>query len=81
MVSSYITRYRKERGIGVPTKIQLIKRKASRQFYVNFPAALAKAMEFVKGEIVEWVVKDSHTLILRRLRSPKDQKQGERHGR
>ncbi len=53
--------------MGYPTKVQLIQRKASEQWYINFPAALAQACEFVKGEIVEWVVKDKHTLVLRRL--------------
>lgn len=31
-----------------PTKIQLIKRQTSEQWYVNFPAALAQAMELDK---------------------------------
>ncbi len=42
--------------MGVPTKIQLIKRIASEQWYVNFPSAIAQAMEFDKGEVVEWVI-------------------------
>lgn len=54
--------------MGYPTKVQLIKRKMSEQWYINFPAALAQACEFIKGEIVEWVVKDKHTLILKRKR-------------
>jgi hypothetical protein len=52
--------------MGYPTKIQLIKRKASRQWYVNFPAVLAQAMEFEKGETVEWIVKDRYALTLQR---------------
>ncbi len=52
--------------MGYPTKVQLIKRKASRQWYVNFPAVLAQAMEFEKGETVEWVVKDRYALTLER---------------
>lgn len=52
--------------MGYPTKVQLIKRKASQQWYVNFPAALAQAMEFEKGETVEWVVKDRYALTLQR---------------
>ena len=52
--------------MGYPTKVQLIKRKSSRQWYVNFPAALAQAMEFEKGEIVEWVIKDRYALTLQR---------------
>lgn len=52
--------------MGHPTKIQLIKRQASEQWYVNFPAALAQALEFDKGEIWEWIVEDKNQLVLRR---------------
>ena len=52
--------------MGYPTKVQLIQREASEQWYVNFPAALAQAMEFTKGEVVEWIVDDKRTLTLRR---------------
>jgi hypothetical protein len=52
--------------MGYPTKVQLIQRKASSQWYVNFPAALAQAMEFNKGETVEWVIQDRDTLSLKR---------------
>jgi len=52
--------------MGYPTKVQLIQREASEQWYVNFPAALAQAMDFTKGEVVEWIVDDRNTLTLRR---------------
>jgi len=52
--------------MGHPTKIQLIKRQTSEQWYVNFPAALAQALEFDKGEIWEWIVEDKNQLVLRR---------------
>jgi hypothetical protein len=52
--------------VGVPTKVQLIKRKASEQWYVNFPAAIAQAMEFERGEVVEWLIEDKSQLVLRR---------------
>jgi hypothetical protein len=52
--------------MGYPTKVQLIKRKHSEQWYVNFPAVLALAMEFEKGETVEWIVKDRFTLTMMR---------------
>lgn len=42
--------------MGYPTTIQLISRKTGNQWYVNFPNALAKAMNFKKGEIVEWEI-------------------------
>ena len=31
--------------MGFPTKVQLIKRQASEQWYINFPSALAQAMD------------------------------------
>lgn len=52
--------------MGFPTKIQLIKRKGSEQWYVNFPSAVAQAIEFQKGETVEWVIADKGHLILSR---------------
>jgi hypothetical protein len=55
--------------MGYPTKVQVIQRKASEQWYVNFPAVLAQAMEFEKGETVEWVIKDRYALTLQRQRA------------
>jgi hypothetical protein len=56
--------------MGFPTKVQLIKRKASEQWYINFPSALAQAMEFTRGETVEWLVEDKSLLALRRPEAP-----------
>jgi hypothetical protein len=56
--------------MGFPTKVQLIKRKASEQWYINFPSAIAQAMEFSRGETVEWLVEDKALLALRRLQAP-----------
>ena len=56
--------------MGFPTKVQLIKRKESEQWYINFPSALAQAMEFSRGETVEWLVEDKGLLALRRLEAP-----------
>jgi hypothetical protein len=52
--------------MGYPTKVQLIRRKASKQWYINFPAAIAAAMQFQKGETVEWTIQDRDSLLLRR---------------
>ena len=53
--------------MGYPTKIQLIKReKGADQWYINFPAALAGAMDFERGETVEWSIQDRSTLVLTR---------------
>lgn len=52
--------------MGFPTKIQLIKRAKSEQWYINFPSAIAQAMEFERGEVVEWLIEDKRKLILKR---------------
>lgn len=52
--------------MGFPTKIQLIKRAKSEQWYINFPSAIAKAMEFERGEVVQWIIEDKQRLILKR---------------
>lgn len=52
--------------MGFKTKVQLIKRQKSEQWYINVPAALAQSCEFLKGELVEWVVEDRNRLTLRR---------------
>lgn len=56
--------------MGFPTKVQLIQRKASQQWYINFPSALAQAMEFTRGETLEWLIEDKSLLALRRLQTP-----------
>jgi antitoxin component of MazEF toxin-antitoxin module len=52
--------------MGYKTKIQLIKRVNSEQWYVNFPAAVAQAIEFEQGEVVEWLIDDNQNLLLKR---------------
>jgi len=52
--------------MGYPTRIQLIKREKSEQWYINLPSALAQAMEFERGEVVEWLIEDRQKLILKR---------------
>ena len=56
--------------MGFSTKVQLIKRQASEQWYINFPSALAQAMDFSRGETVEWFVEDKSLLALRRPSAP-----------
>jgi len=52
--------------MGYPTTVQLIDRKKTEQWYVNFPAAIARALDFVKGEVVEWTIETRSRLILKR---------------
>ncbi len=56
--------------MGFPTKVQLIQRKESQQWYINFPSVVAQAMEFQRGEVVEWIVEDKNRLLLRRRKVP-----------
>ena len=58
--------------MGFPTKIQLIKRAKSEQGYINFPSSVAQAMEFNKGEIVEWIIENKNKLILKRTNAKDD---------
>ena len=52
--------------MGFKTKVQLINRKESQQWYINFPSACAQMMDFEKGEVVEWELTDTGNLILKR---------------
>ncbi len=56
--------------MGFPTKVQRIKRKKSEQWYINFPSAVAQAMEFGPSETVEWFIEDKETLVLQRPEAP-----------
>lgn len=58
--------------MGYKTKVQRIKRQKSEQWYINFPAVLAQAMEFSQSENVEWLVSDKKHLILYRPEAPDD---------
>ncbi len=56
--------------MGYPTKVQLIQRQASQQWYVAFPAALARSLGLQKGETIEWNIQDRQTLLLQRAPDP-----------
>ena len=56
--------------MGYPTKVQLIQRQASQQWYIAFPAALARGLGLQKGETIEWNIQDRQTLLLRRAAAP-----------
>jgi hypothetical protein len=54
--------------MGYPVKIQKVDRPTNRSYYVNFPVALADALQIKKGETFTWLLADKNTLILQRLR-------------
>jgi hypothetical protein len=58
--------------MGYATKVQTIKRKHSEQWYINFPSAVAQALEFAPSEEVEWTIHDKAHLILSRRVVPPD---------
>ena len=58
--------------MGYKTKVQCIKRQNSEQWYINFPSAMAQAMEFSQSENVEWLISDKRHLILFRPEAPND---------
>jgi hypothetical protein len=67
--------------MGFPTKVQLIQRKDSQQWYINFPSAVAQAMEFSRGEVVEWIVEDKNRLLLRRRKVSAAKLKKTKHGK
>ncbi len=53
--------------MGYESTVQVIQRGGkNRQWYLICPAPLAQALEIAKGEVIEWVVEDKHTIVLRR---------------
>ena len=64
--------------MGYPTKIQLIKRAKSEQWYINFPSAIAQAMEFKKGETVEWLIVNKRKMTLNRSKDSVEQSKKKR---
>ena len=52
--------------MGYNIKIQRVERGRTKSFYINFPAALAEAVQIEKGEELEWFVEDRNTFLLRR---------------
>ena len=57
--------------MGYPTKVQLIRRKKTAdQYYINFPTAIAEALELEKAEVVEWIIEDKANMIMHRKHVP-----------
>jgi len=52
--------------MGYLIKIQKVERPTNRSYYLNFPVALAEAINLAKGEEWEWSVEDKNTLVLTR---------------
>ena len=58
--------------MGFESSVQVIERaNRTRQFYLICPAPLAEALELEKGERIEWIVEDKHTLTIKRAAAQK----------
>jgi len=67
--------------MGYQSTVQVIQRgEKNRQYYLICPAPLAQALEIEKGEVVEWVVEDKHTLILKRTGGRPNRSRRPAHG-
>lgn len=60
---------------GYAVKIQKVERPTNRSYYINFPVALAEALDMRKGEEFPWIIEDKNTLILKRKKLRKPRKQ------
>lgn len=56
---------------GYMVKLQKVERPTNRSYYVNFPVALAEALDMRKGEEFLWIIEDKNTLILKRRKARK----------
>ena len=67
--------------MGYQSTVQVIQRGGkNRQWYLICPAPLAQALEIAKGEVIEWVVEDKHTLVLKRTPRPTEASHGRDSG-
>ncbi len=57
--------------MGYKVKMQKVERPTNKSFYVNFPAVIAEATIVEKGEMMEWLIEDQNTFILRRIKPRK----------
>lgn len=57
--------------MGYNVKIQMVDRKTTKSFYVNFPVAVAEAANIKKGEEMEWIIEDKNTFVLKRVKTIK----------
>jgi len=55
--------------MGYSVKLQKVERPTNRSYYINLPVVLAETLDFSKGDVLEWSVKDNTTLLLRKIKS------------
>lgn len=58
-------------AMGHIVKMQKVERPTNQSYYLNFPSALAQALEIDKGEEFEWIVENKNLLVLKRVKTKK----------
>lgn len=53
--------------MGYKVKIQKIQRATNKTYYVNFPGAVAEAINLEKGEEMEWFIEGRNCFVLKRV--------------
>lgn len=56
-------------AMGYNVRLQKVERPTNRSYYINLPVVLAETLGFIKGDILEWSVKDQTTLLLHKIGS------------
>jgi hypothetical protein len=68
--------------MGYITKVQVIERaNNTRQYYFICPAPLAQAMEFIKGEEIDWAIENRDTIVIRRIQKTESKLRSQKHGK
>ena len=60
--------------MGYRTKMQKVQRPTNTSYYLNFPSAVAQAMEVEKGEEFEWILENKNLCLLKRVKERKPYK-------
>lgn len=55
--------------MGYKVKIQKIQRATNKTYYVNFPGAVADAINLQKGEEMEWFIEGRNCFVLKRVKA------------
>ena len=53
--------------MGYKVRLQRVQRTGTSSYYVNFPVAVAEAIQAQKAEEWEWMLEDKNTLVFKRL--------------
>jgi antitoxin component of MazEF toxin-antitoxin module len=62
--------------MGCKSKIQVIQRANSQQFYLMIPAQTAQALELEKGEEIDWIIESKELLVIKRDKKKRISKAG-----